>query len=137
MEDVVTFKPIIFWPDMRAWHFQILFNMFRLQKAPFNAYSECARQNSYTKRHRPEAAFDTSGMTMKLKKSSFNRSNVQFLGHMVVNGGMSVVQGKVNAIKPITEWIFSECMDITEPICLVIPISPDHYRTWLKVERPA
>jgi len=47
--------------------------------------------------------FQNSGMTMKLKKCFFGRRQVQFLRHMVGSGCMSVVQGKVDAIKAMPE----------------------------------
>jgi len=42
-------------------------------------------------------------MTLKLRKCFFAKSKVQFLGHMVGSGGMSVVQGKVDAIRAMPE----------------------------------
>ena len=47
--------------------------------------------------------FLNSGMTLKLKKCFFGRSQVQFLGHIVGSGGISVVHDKVEAIKSLPE----------------------------------
>ena len=43
--------------------------------------------------------FKDHGMTLKLKKCAFARPKVQFLGHMVGSGKISVVQSKVDAIR--------------------------------------
>jgi len=40
---------------------------------------------------------------LKLKNCFFAKSKVQFSGHMVGSGGMSVGQGKVDAIKAMPE----------------------------------
>ena len=49
------------------------------------------------------AEFLNSGMTLKLKKCFFGRPKVQFLGHMVGSGSISVVRSKVDAIKDLPE----------------------------------
>ena len=47
--------------------------------------------------------FLNCGMTPKLKKCFFSRPMVQFLGHYVESGTMSVVQNKIEAINNLPE----------------------------------
>ena len=48
-------------------------------------------------------AFKDAGMTLKLKKCSFGKPRVKFIGHVVGSGEQTVIHDKVEAIKKIPE----------------------------------
>ena len=73
--------------------------------------------------------FLKSGMTLKIKKCFFGRSKIQFLGHMVGGGEVSVVQSKIDAItnmpEPTTKKLLRSFLGMCNYYRTFIPLFAD------------